>query len=76
MMCYPGAEHRHRPDHPSRVPHSRALEGVSQASNSKSSAASNTTLSCRTYSGLQPEEYEKLGSYALIGLPMELYKKR
>ena len=25
---------------------------------------------------LQPEEYEKLGSYALIGLPTELYEKR
>lgn len=25
---------------------------------------------------LQAEEYEKLGSYALIGLPTELYKKR
>ena len=24
----------------------------------------------------QPEEYEKLGSYALIGLPTELYEKR
>ena len=25
---------------------------------------------------LQAEEYEKLGSYALIGLPTELYEKR
>ena len=25
---------------------------------------------------VQPEEYEKLGSYALIGLPTELYEKR
>ncbi len=25
---------------------------------------------------MQPEEYEKLGSYALIGLPTELYEKR
>ena len=24
----------------------------------------------------QPEEYEKLGSYAMIGLPTELYKQR
>ncbi len=25
---------------------------------------------------MQKDEYEKLGSYALIGLPTELYKKR
>ena len=25
---------------------------------------------------IQAEEYEKLGSYALIGLPTELYEKR
>ena len=24
----------------------------------------------------QPEEYEKLGSYAMIGLPTELYEQR
>jgi len=33
-------------------------------------------MSASMWSCLQAEEYEKLGSYALIGLPTELYKKR
>ena len=28
------------------------------------------------FNGAQPEEYEKLGSYAMIGLPTELYEQR